>query len=1187
MFGCLIFTTQINANNSKFISFKIAPGELKSVLLQFSNQADISFAINSNLIKNVQCNRFSGKYTIKAALNQLLKNTSLKANFNQQGIFVLTPNLTNTTISRRSSICYPIKQNKPESKQLNKSPIYKLKNTKLTFKNEAIDDMELIEIIGFKGSLLKSLLNKRYSQSISDSIFSEDIGKSSDQDIGEALQRITGVSIQRGGGASFNSNEEGTTISVRGAGPNLNNVILNGITLTGNTENQAVDLSAFSSDILHSIEVIKTSSADHDEGSLGANVMLKTLRPLQISKEKNIFEAQYRYDNFAQQNDYKLSGAISRKFLNENLGVFFSFFTETQAQRKDMFFTSGIEAYTTPYAINFDTREVMENVTGYQYTQTGYKLFLNDNKRKGFNSTIQWMPSKNTEVILNTTFSHQDVIVDDNTMLINGTTDPIRADDPALELNNPWIVYNPNNQMFVKKLNRILRGRTSRLQTGINTTNKILSLEMNHSFSDNFQASARMGSSITKAKDDYYTFLNSNNYVNVSVNLLASIPPELIEPTGYDCSSGKCYIITGTSNVDFGPDQNGAVGEDNSDNIAYTSYNPDDLSTIHLQQAVSRNRKIKDEQHSIYLDFDWDISSDFIHSIEFGGKYQYRKKGVVNEEFLFGGTPQPQGIEPLGIDIETIRLEQVTDGKTPFGNDFLADLGYDRTNTTDGWYTINARKSFELIFGNENVHKESNLTKDRDIALTNSAFYIKTNFSLLEGDLTGNLGVRYVGSKVESNGYSGIDFQNVNITDRQLIKIATDSSLPACTSEQLAQPAGAIINGIWGPSPGQYCYHMFYNVNPGTRNRYLDNRRPEDPGFIPGSAINKTHNLLPSLNLNYQLTDKMITRLAISKTMARPRIDSLKPNYTYREDVWSGESNGTVNNPYLKALESTNVDLAWEWYFNDTSAISVTLFHKNMKNFEISETVQTYWLDLRSFNDDEIAQLDPINDIIIPLDPENPLSPDTSNCMPTNRHRWESIELSLSDECDRIDIVRIQNGKGGKNQGLELTYNQNFDFLPGIFGGLGTIANYTYSDSKTDDQIGTLNTQIKPLPLANVSKHTVNWSVFWEKEGNLIRLAYNYRTDSLVNPSFGSGVLWNEGRSVLDLSASYKINNLTTLTFNAVNLTNELFRQYYTNLTDSRFEIEGNALNGQADKSRTIRLWNTGTIYRLGIRIAF
>ena len=69
---------------------------------------------------------------------------------------------------------------------------------------------------------------------------------------------------------------EGTRISVRGAGPSLNQVSINGVALTGGlsggggngVNNNSVDLSSFSADILSSIDVVKTAAADQDEGRL-------------------------------------------------------------------------------------------------------------------------------------------------------------------------------------------------------------------------------------------------------------------------------------------------------------------------------------------------------------------------------------------------------------------------------------------------------------------------------------------------------------------------------------------------------------------------------------------------------------------------------------------------------------------------------------------------------------------------------------------------------------------------------------------------------------------------------------------------------------------------------------------------------------------------------------------------------
>ena len=152
-------------------------------------------------------------------------------------------------------------------------------------KKKAEEDLEVIKVSGYRGSVIRSINAKKFSDGVQDSIFAEDIGKSTDQNIADALSRVTGVTVQEADG-------EGTRISVRGAGAALNQISLNGVALTsglnGSGSNQSVsdesvDLSTFSSDILSSINVIKTAAADHDEGSLGANVILKTFKPLSLS----------------------------------------------------------------------------------------------------------------------------------------------------------------------------------------------------------------------------------------------------------------------------------------------------------------------------------------------------------------------------------------------------------------------------------------------------------------------------------------------------------------------------------------------------------------------------------------------------------------------------------------------------------------------------------------------------------------------------------------------------------------------------------------------------------------------------------------------------------------------------------------------------------------------------------------
>ena len=1082
-------------------------------------------------------------------------------------------------------------------------------NSGLAYAQESSNDeeeIEKIEVRGFKGSLLRSVNNKRLTAGVSDSIFAEDIGKSADQDIGEALQRITGVSIQRGGGAEDGG--DSTTVTIRGASPDLNIISLNGITLTSSTENQTVDLSAYSSDILNSIQVFKTAAADQNEGSLGASVLLTTIRPLDVSEDRRVLEIQGRYSDFVDESDYKISGSFSKKFLDDSLGFYITAFSETQAYRKDQFFTNNYDVKTFDTALDANTGEVLTGpITGYVNGQNGYALFVNDLEREGFTTAIQWRPSDKTELILDFTVSDQFLVEDQNSFRLLGPQSQYTADDPLVTTDDPWLIYNPTNQLFEKVLSRSARGRIAQLESGVQTTNRIFSLNLNQEITEDLQMSIVAGYAKTVADDDYYTFINTNNFVHVNDTLLENLPIETLEPVGYDCTSGRCLARFGSGLVDFGPGQTGAEGEDNADNTTTTGFNPDDLASTHLQQVNTRDRDLSDEQKQVFVDFDYFTDWGPISTIEFGAKYEKRNKEVFNQNNFFDNVPQPWVPEgdnnpSLGVGISSVQLSTVTRGQTPFGDNFLSNLGYARDNATDGWYTIDGAAVLDTLFANRDVRTRPDLSNDRQIELEHQALYLKLNFEFLDGDLTGNFGMRYVKNGVESAGFSGVKYNTgIFASSYELIQIAADSSLPACTPSQLynngvnfddgANLAGTFdANGVWGPAPGQSCFDANFDQSAQTRSRYWDvGNQVQDPDQYMATGSSEYSNTLPSLTVNYDLNEETVIRFAASKTMARPRIDSLRPSYTLNYALWSGgNSNGTINNPGLVALESNNIDLSYEWYFNDGGILSAAVFYKDMSDFEELAAVSAHWLDVSTLDQAGLEALDPLEALIAKEDDGSSKNVfNEPSCMPNYRHRWQSNAVDLVTECDIIDLNLRRNGKGGSNKGLEVGYTQTYDFLPGIWAGLGMTANYTYSDSKTDAEIIGFDTQLSALPLENVSKHQYNLSTYWEQDGNLIRLAYNYRSDSLARRSFRQGALWNEGGGTLDLSASYKFNEAISFTFNAVNLTERVFRQYYTNISDERFPKEGNALDGEANKSRTIREWVTGTTYRLGVRVSF
>ena len=151
------------------------------------------------------------------------------------------------------------------------------------------DGEDQIIVTGFRGSLGAALNAKRDETSIVDVVKAEDIADFPDLNLAESLQRIPGVAIDRQAG-------EGRQITVRGLGGDFTRVRVNGMeALTtgggsdasgGTNRSRSFDFNTFASELFNELRVRKSQSAEIEEGSLGANVELRTAQPFDISAKR-------------------------------------------------------------------------------------------------------------------------------------------------------------------------------------------------------------------------------------------------------------------------------------------------------------------------------------------------------------------------------------------------------------------------------------------------------------------------------------------------------------------------------------------------------------------------------------------------------------------------------------------------------------------------------------------------------------------------------------------------------------------------------------------------------------------------------------------------------------------------------------------------------------------------------------
>ena len=83
---------------------------------------------------------------------------------------------------------------------------------------------------------------------------------------------------------------------------------------------------------------------------------------------------------------------------------------------------------------------------------------------------------------------------------------------------------------------------------------------------------------------------------------------------------------------------------------------------------------------------------------------------------------------------------------------------------------------------------------------------------------------------------------------------------------------------------------------------------------------------LPSLGVNWFISEEHQLRFAVSQTVARPDFKEAA-NATFYDNEFNFRVRG---NPFLEISDIINADLRWEWYLSEVDSLSVALFYKDM-----------------------------------------------------------------------------------------------------------------------------------------------------------------------------------------------------------------------------------------------------------------
>jgi len=252
------------------------------------------------------------------------------------------------------------------------------------------DDLVLEEVIvtGIRRSLAEAVNVKRDSGNIVDVIMAQDIGKLPDENAADALSRITGVTVTRNSG-------EGSLVSVRGVDPGLTNVSINGQGQASTSGNgREFNFSLLSSQLISSMEVLKSPTAEMEEGGVGATINVRTRRALDFKDRKLVLTGYIDYSELASEVDPRGSVLWADRFADGRFGVLVNLSASQRTLREDSIAgwgwrTKNGQDFQTLNRIRFGSDETTR-------------------KRGGATVSLQFRPSDTSEIYFDTIYSELD-----------------------------------------------------------------------------------------------------------------------------------------------------------------------------------------------------------------------------------------------------------------------------------------------------------------------------------------------------------------------------------------------------------------------------------------------------------------------------------------------------------------------------------------------------------------------------------------------------------------------------------------------------------------------------------------------------------------------------------------------------------------------------------------------------------
>ncbi len=751
---------------------------------------------------------------------------------------------------------------------------------------QSADQLEEVVVTGIRGSLQASMDIKKNATGVVDAISSEDIGKFPDTNLAESLQRITGVSIDR-------VNGEGGSVTVRGFGPNFNLVTLNGRqlpassvgTITGNPTSigaqgtsRSFDFSTLASEGVNTLEVYKTGNAAVPSGGIGATINIKTIRPLESKNQATVSAKAVLDEGASSSVTPELSGLVSWANDGETFGV--SAFASYQ-DRKSSVRGISVEQYQflnySPTLPNFLPGSTIDNAPAANALialPSNIGVSDADIERKRMNGmvTFQFKAGENTTITADAMYTQNKLSQES---VVPGIW--FSRQYSYIQFDGSDIVATPTK--LIEPI-ALAGGRGKDLfyanyDDNVKDESSTFGFNVDHKVNDAWSLGFDAAVSNSKSGGDGP---DGNNSIRMNIAAAGA---------GWQAA----YRGNGVPTASVGVLDNTGFAHGNGNGVL----DAPDVSTQTFRTIKSSQDTDTDQFN---LSAKWEKNDNI--SVKFGVGAMTTKMHAMHSEtqdflggwgvgFTPGGgsdIPDPSLLTQFNIlnKFKDLNFTGYPDSNMfPASGYYMTTLGQE-TFRVDPWSFAKAMEASPLY---PNWSRDNLTPAAYDNNTINEDIYSAYGQAKFDGEIGGLhtqtvVGLRYEQTKVKASAQQ-------NVVDHFVWTSDND------------------FNAVFGAGLTSLAQDADY------------------------------HNWLPNIDFSVDLNDSMKLRMSVSETIARPLYNQLfmttATNAPSTLTMLGGVPHASRGNVNLAPLESTNLDLSWEWYYGEASYLSIGYFKKAVNNF--------------------------------------------------------------------------------------------------------------------------------------------------------------------------------------------------------------------------------------------------------------